>query len=336
MRPDRPTGPGLTGPLRPHGPTRREALDGVAADLEAGGVEAPRVEAERLLAAATGLDRGELQLALTARLTSDEASRLARLTSKRLSGIPLQHLEGTVEFRSLVLSADPRAFLPRPETEQLVDRVADWARGREAAEGVRRVRRPDAEPPLGTALDVGTGSGAIGLSLVHERIVGRVVALERSRAALDQATENRERIGLTDRQVELRRVSGPIWEALREDERFDVIVSNPPYVAADQLEGLPADVRRDPIEALSGGEDGLDVIRELLSEAWERLNPAGALFVEIGETQGDRVARLIAGAGEWARVEIAEDLSGRVRFAFAERPEPGYTRRSTPDADSGQ
>jgi release factor glutamine methyltransferase len=256
--------------------------------------------------------------------------------SRRLAGVPLQHVEGTVEFRDLVLTADPRAFIPRPETEQLVERIAAWARGRGVTDGVWPVRRPNAEPPLGTALDVGTGSGAIALSLVHERIAGRVLALERSIAALEQATENRDRIGLTTRQVELRQVAGPIWSAVEEDRRFDLIVSNPPYVADEEMELLPPEVRRDPREALSGGEDGLEVVRELLAEAWERLNPGGGLFLEIGETQGDQVSRLLTGAGVWARQEIAQDLSGRVRFAFAERPEPSYTGRLTPDAPSGR
>lgn len=326
------------GARRPGSPTRRQALDGIARELEAAGTDSPRVEAERLLALVTGVSRGQLQLSLGSPLTAVEAGRLAEAVRRRLTGEPLQHIEGNVEFRGVLLAADSRAFVPRPETEQLVELILEWARERarsassrtagsaprgpsrsEAAEGVRTVRRPAERRPLvEAALDIGTGSGAIALALADERIAGRIIALDRSRAALEQAEENRRRAGQAER-VELRHVEGAIWDAVRDGERFDLIVSNPPYVSAAEMDRLPPEVRHDPAEALEGGEDGLDVIREILSGAREHLKPRGALFLEIGERQGARLGDLLTASGDWARRAVRRDLAGRVRFAVAER-----------------
>lgn len=330
---------------KPHQPTRREALEGITRELESVPVESARAEAERLLALAVGVKRPELLLALDLPLESDEALRLARSTRRRVAGEPLQHIEATVQFRDLVLVADARALVPRPETEQLVDRIAMWARGRAAGPadrggrgrgGVRPVRRPKSvgeptgtsageegagcEAILSSALDIGTGSAAIALSLVREGIVGRVVGLDSSAAALEQAAENRTRCGLTEKEVELRAVDRSLWDVVVATERFDVIVSNPPYVTAAEMAELSAEVLRDPPEALLGGEDGLDIIREIVRGAWYRLAPGGALFLEIGERQGASVRTLLEGAHPWLRVAVEPDLAGKDRFAFAQKP----------------
>lgn len=336
---------------KPHQPTRREALEGITRELEVVPVESARVEAERLLALAVGVERPELLLALDLPLESDEALRLARSTRRRVAGEPLQHIEATVQFRDLVLLADARALVPRPETEQLVDRIAIWARGRAAGDGAadgpgdregqdrgsaRPVGRPKSvgdptgasageegaggEAILSSALDIGTGSAAIALSLVREGIVRRVVGLDSSAAALEQAAENRTRCGLTEKEVEFRAVDRSLWDAVAATERFDVIVSNPPYVTAAEMAELSAEVLRDPPEALLGGEDGLDIIREIVRGAWYRLAPGGALFLEIGERQGASVKKLLEGAHPWLRVAVEPDLAGKDRFAFAQKP----------------
>ena len=342
---------------KPHQPTRREALEGITRELESVPVESARVDAERLLALAVRVKRPELLLALDLPLESDEALRLARSTRRRVAGEPLQHIEATVQFRDLVLLADARALVPRPETEQLVDRIAIWARGRAAGDreagsqggpadrpgdregqdrgSARPVERPKSvgEPTgasagdedagceaIPSALDIGTGSAAIALSLVREGIVRRVVGLDSSAAALEQAAENRTRCGLTEKEVELRAVDRSLWDAVEPTERFDVIVSNPPYVTAAEMTELSAEVLRDPPEALQGGEDGLDVIREIVRGAWYRLAPGGALFLEIGEHQGASVRTLLEGAHPWLRVAVEPDLAGKDRFAFAQKP----------------
>lgn len=303
-------------------PTRREALEGAARDLAAAGIESARLEAERLLAHAAGLSRPELAREADLPLRAGEAGALARALSRRLGGTPLQHIEGTVEFRDLVLLCDGRALVPRPETEQLVERVVRWRSGRPAGDastpGVRAVPRPDAaSPTLRAVLDIGTGGGAIALSLVAEGVADSVVALDVSPDALSLAAENRARLGLEDR-VELRRCPPSIWGALRDGERFDAIVSNPPYIRDDELAALRPEVRaHEPREALSGGEDGLQVIRTIVAGAADRLEPGGALFLEIGEGQGAATGRLLRETGRFGRIEILRDLAGRERFAVA-------------------
>lgn len=311
----------------PPGPTRREALRGVAGELERAGVEAglddPRLEAERLLCHVLGLDRTDLARSGDERLTAEQAGRIARVTRRRMGGEPLQHIEGTVAFRELVLLADSRALIPRPETEQLVDRVRRWAEERARLRGEVRTAggERDRPPPLGTALDVGTGSGAIALSLVHEGVVERVVALDVSEQALMQAAANRAAADVSEEQVELRLASRPLWSSVGRDERFDLIVSNPPYVREAEIEGLPAEIRgHEPRLALSGGEDGLEVIREIASGARAYLSPAGALFLEIGADQGEAVVAILEAAGPWSEVEVQGDLAGRDRFVRAIRP----------------
>jgi len=336
-----PKGPG--GGRRPPAPTRRETVKGLARELSGAGrdaaVDDPGLEAERLVAHVLGIGRTELARTGSEPIEPGQAMRLARAVRRRLAGEPLQHIEGTVHFRELVLAADPRALVPRPETEQLVDRIAAWAGARadrtgpgpaagdgERSGGSRVVRaggrgRRRGPPPLESALDIGTGSGAIALSLVAEGIARRAVGIDVSEAALEQARENREAAGLGPEQVELRAVEGAPWDALGEDERFDLVVSNPPYVRDEEVEGLPAQVREhEPREALAGGEDGLRVIREIVAGAAARLRPDGALFLEIGQGQGDAVLELLERAGTWREVEVTADLSGRERFVQARAP----------------
>ncbi len=332
----RPTGPpddgpgGRSGPERMPAPTRREAVEGVARDLEAAdedaGVDDPRLEAERLLCHVLDVDRAELARSDDEALTPEQAGRLARVTRRRLSGEPLQHIEGTVEFRELVLLADARALVPRPETEELIDRVVRWAEAREGEGGgsVVVTGRDREEPLLDEVLDVGTGSGAIALSLVHEDVARRAVGLDVSTDALLQAAANRSGAGLSDEEVEFRVASRPLWNSVGREERFDAIVSNPPYLTDEELEELPEQISaHEPREALAGGPDGLDVVREIASRAASYLRPDGALFLEIGAGQGDDVRELLEADGAWASVEVTRDLSGRDRFVRAEPAEGG-------------
>lgn len=331
-RPGRPDagdkGPG--GMRRAPAPDRRTAVEGVSQELsradEDAGVQDPRLEAERLLCHVLDIERAELARSWDETLSAGEAGRLARVTRRRLAGEPLQHIEGTVEFRDLVLLADERALVPRPETEQLVGRIERWARDRTGSGNVRAVpRRGDREEPLlDRALDIGTGSGAIALSLVDERIVRRAVGLDISTDALLQAAANRGAAGLSEEEVEFRVASRPLWNSVGSEERFDLVVSNPPYVRDGEMEGLPAQItEHEPREALAGGPDGLDVVREIVSRAAAYLEPDGALFLEIGAGQGERVRELLEGAGGWGEVEVMRDLAGRDRFVRAEPARAG-------------
>lgn len=303
-----PVGQGSEGPggmQRPGGPQLRRVVDGVASELEAAGVESPRLEARRLVCRAAGIERHQLALDAGDRaLRAGEARRLAGMVRRRLSGEPLQHIEGTVEFRELVLRCDRRALIPRPETEQLVERAAAWIRERGA--------------PLERVLDVGTGSGAIALALLSEGLARQTVGLDVSREALMLAAENREVAGAGEERFELRWVRGPLWNSVSSRERFDLIISNPPYVSGGELDDLPREViDHEPREALDGGEDGLEVIREIAGGAAGYLTEGGCLFLEIAADRGDAVRDAFRDAGGWDRVEVRDDLAGRERFVRA-------------------
>lgn len=306
---------------RPDSPSLRETLRGVREQLEAAGIESPTTEAERLLAHVLGIESSRLALEASASLPAGAARDLARLVARRAAGQPLQHLEGTVAFRDLVLRADARALIPRPETEQLVELVSRQLHARPDGSQVRAVSRPDSPgASAGVALDVGTGSGAIALSLVTEGLARRVVALDVSEEALAQARENRDLAGLEAERVELR-LSGPDpFEALTADERFDLLVSNPPYVRAADIEGLPVEVREhEPRAALSGGTDGLDLVRKIAARGPAALRRGGHLFLEIGADQGPEVTALLEAVDGWENVVCHADLSGRDRFLTARR-----------------
>ena len=303
-----PVGQGSEGPggmRRPGGPQLRRVVEGVASELEAAGVESPRLEARRLVCHAAGIERHQLALDAGDRaLRAGEARRLAGMVRRRLSGVPLQHIEGTVEFRELVLRCDRRALIPRPETEQLVERAAAWIRERGA--------------PLERVLDVGTGSGAIALALLSEGLARQAVGLDVSREALMLAAENREVAGASEERFELRWVRGPLWNSVSSRERFDLIISNPPYVSGGELDELPREVvDHEPREALDGGEDGLEVIREIAGGAAGYLTEGGCLFLEIAADDGDAVKDVFRDAGGWDPVEVRDDLAGRERFVRA-------------------
>ncbi|MXW67981.1 MAG: peptide chain release factor N(5)-glutamine methyltransferase [Gemmatimonadales bacterium] len=288
---------------RPAGPTRREIVQGVRRELELAGLEAPRVEAERLVAAALSLSVSELGVAGGERVDPGAAADVARAVSRRLEGQPLQHIEGTVDFRRVRLVSDGRALIPRPETEQLLDLVAAWRRGRSA--------------PV-EALDIGVGSGAIAIALLDEGIAGRVVGLDVSEEALDQARENARRADAGG--LELRPCRPDIWSALATGESFDLIISNPPYVTTPGWTGLDPVVRdHEPRVALDGGEDGLDVIRAVVSGAAARLREGGALFLEIGMSQGPAVMALLEAEPILTDCRVRADLAGRPRFASARK-----------------
>jgi release factor glutamine methyltransferase len=256
--------------------------------LTALGVESPRAEAETLLMHVLGTDRAGLYGRADA-LADPERDRLALLLAERSSGVPLQHITGQQAFHGLVLRVIPGVFVPRPETEVVVERAL------EVLEGV-------ASP---VAVDVGTGTGAIALSIKRARPDARVLATDRSGDAESLAAENAGRLGL-----DVETLRGDLLAPLPGDlrGRLDLIVSNPPYVATEDHASLPPEVRRDPYEALVGG---VEVHRRLAEAAPRWLRPGGALVMEIGADQGPEVRSLLDRAFE--RAEVLPDLAGRDR-----------------------
>jgi release factor glutamine methyltransferase len=300
---------------RPEAPDLRAVLKALTSEFTQAGIESPGVEAERLVAHVMGIERPQLAMEARSCLTAEAAVRLGRLIERRLGGEPLQHLEGSTEFRDLVLRSDSRALIPRPETEQLVGLVQRWVRDRAGTPAaVRTVRRPgstsDVEP-VSSALDIGTGSGAIALSLAAEGLARRVVGVDSSLEALEQAHENRAAAGVSDL-VEFRHVASDPFEALQREESFALIVSNPPYITDDEMEF-------EPVQALRGGQDGLDLVRVIAASAHEHLEESGGLFLEVGAEQTGAVSDLLGASGRWTQITVQRDLAGRLRFVTAVR-----------------
>jgi release factor glutamine methyltransferase len=266
--------------------------------LERHGVESPVVTAELLLADALDTSRSDLYRRERA-LTPAEARTFGRSLCTRCSGVPVQHITGEEGFRYLVLRVRPGVFIPRPETEILVDA---------ALEAIAKVPAP-------IVVDVGTGTGAVGLALVHERPGAEVWATDRSPAAVSLARENAERLGFR-MHVEEGDLLAPLPEALA--GRVDLVVSNPPYLEPEEHAALPPEVRADPYDALVGGTD---VIERLAADAPRWLRPDGALAFEIAETQGDAARGVLRPLG-YEDVVIRPDLAGRDRVVVARRPRP--------------
>ncbi|MGW5668007.1 peptide chain release factor N(5)-glutamine methyltransferase [Micromonospora sp. NPDC003776] len=297
-------------PQHPSEGTERErpslAVARAARVLAAAGIEASRAEAELLAAYVLGVPRG--RLALADGFTPAQRERLDALVERRAAREPLQHLTGLAGFRHLELAVGPGVFVPRPETELL----AGWG----VAQGRRRAA------PL--VVDLCSGSGAIALAVAQELPAARVVAVERSAAALDWLRRNaagRAAAGDTPIEVVAADVTDPDLLADLVG-RVDVLLCNPPYVPRSVV--VPPEVGGyDPDEAVFGGADGLDVIRPVLARAAVLLRPGGALGVEHDDTHGAAVPALLAGDGRYEHVEEHRDLVGRPRFATASRRADG-------------
>jgi release factor glutamine methyltransferase len=253
------------------------------------GVEAPRQTAEALLMYFLETDRAGLY-ARAEGLDTRTAKLFGRALCQRCHGVPLQYLVGEQQFLDLVLGVAPGVFVPRPETEVVVERAAETLQGRE----------------MPVIVDVGTGTGAIALALKRLRPDARVLATDVSEEAVSVARANAFRLGL-DVEVLHGDLVDPVPANLR--ERVDLIASNPPYVTREEYEDLPPEVRAEPFEALVGGTD---MHRRLAGAGPAWLGPGGWLVMEIGASQGSEVAALLRDAFE--DVEILPDLAGRDRI----------------------
>ena len=255
-----------------------------------------------MLERATGWEGAELWLHIDEAATVRGASFVERMVGRRAGGEPLQYVLGRWRFRRLDLLVDRRVLIPRPETE-VVGEVA-----------LAELRRQGARRPV--VVDLGTGSGALGLSVADEVTGARVWCTDTSPDALAVARANLAGLGsLTATRVRL--VEGSWWDALPEElwGRVDLVVSNPPYVAAG--EELPAEVADwEPVEALRAGPTGLEAIESILAGALEWLTPSGAVVVEIAPWQADRALQLARVAG-FGSAEVRPDLAGRPRVLVA-------------------
>ena len=260
------------------------------------------MDAELLLASALGVSRGRLLTLVT--VPDDVCVRFGTLVDQRADRVPLQHLTGRAPFRFIELAVGPGVFVPRPETEQLTG----WA-----LERLTGLAGP-------IVVDLGSGSGAIALSIAHEHPGARVTAVERDPGAIEWTRHNAlARVGAGDTPVGV--VAGDMTDPdlLSElDGRVEVVVSNPPYVPDDAV--LPREVaEHDPPLALWGGPDGLDVVRGMLSVAARLLHPGGWLGIEHADQQGGSLPAVVRAHGAFDEVEDHPDLAGRPRFTTARR-----------------
>lgn len=291
------------GPAISAGSTIEEELEAAALALRQAGVVDPRREALELWAAVSGATPGAVWAHAGRPAPPALAGRFREAVRRRAAGEPLQYAAGVCGFRTLDMKIDSRALIPRPETEGLVELVLEWA-----------AERWGDAPQWGDALDLGTGSGCIALSLAAEGRFRRIVATDLSAGALDLAAENLARVE-PGTSVELR--AGSWFEPVR-GERFDVIVSNPPYIATGELAGLERSVREfEPLVALDGGGDGMVHIEAILKEARGYLRDGGLLALEIDA--GRRAAALEAARVHgWVKVRVEADLWGRPRYLLAQ------------------
>ena len=287
--------------------TVKAALDWTVGYLAEQGDEHPRLSAEWLLSAATGLSRVELYAHHDRPLSDDERTSLREGVRRRAGGEPLQYVSGEVAFRHLVLKLRPGVLIPRPETEVLVDAV------------MPAVAQAVATHECALVADICTGSGCIALSIAQESPGARVHAGDLSLLAVEVTAENAERLGLADRVTVAR---GDLFEAIPAEllGSFDVVVSNPPYVPSADVPALPVEVAGfEPHLALDGGVDGLEIYRRILSAARDWLRPGGVIGVELDE----RMVRIAASDAErWYQdVRVISDLAGRDRIVVARTPE---------------
>lgn len=272
--------------------TVRKVLGWTSQHFEKSSVDAPRLTAELLLGHTLELDRVSLYTQLDRPLSKDELAAYRALIQRRLSGEPTQYLTGTKDFYGRKFTVDPRVLIPRPETELLVEAVVKLKPAR--------------------VLDLCTGSGCIAVTVACELPNSSVWATDLSKDACDVAKLNADTLGAGSRVTVLQ---GDLLAAVPQGPKFDVIVSNPPYVKASELATLQKEVQREPKSALDGGPDGLDFIRRIAIDAVLRLKSGGTLALEIGDGQGDSVNDILVRAG-YREVRIEKDLARHDRLAF--------------------
>lgn len=266
--------------------TIRSVLEWTRGYLAEKGIENARLETEWLLCAALGMDRVGLYVNFDKPLNQAELAACRGLVARRARREPLQHILGTQEFMGLEFEVVPAALIPRHDTEVLVE------------EALRRA------PGARTVLDIGVGSGCITVILAKSLPAARVCGVEKSPEALVLARRNAERHG-----VLISFVEGSLFEPLA-DQRFDLIVSNPPYIPTADLDTLQPEVRDfEPRAALDGGPDGLDFYRLIVPAAPAHLTPGGWLLVEVGIGQAEAVLTMLEGAGFGERF-TAKDPNG--------------------------
>jgi release factor glutamine methyltransferase len=279
-----------------------EALREGIRRLEAAGVPSAPLAAELLLLHVLGRDRAWIYAHPEETPAPDQLSAFFSLVASRISGTPTQYLTGKQEFWGLQFEVTPDVLIPRPETEHVIEVV------------LTRLGEARRNMPLRVA-DIGTGSGCIAVALAKELPAAQICATDISAAALVVARRNAGRHGVVGR---ITFVESNLLDAVIGPAQFDVITSNPPYIARAEAHTLPMDVRaHEPEVALFAGQDGLALYPSLVKQAGERLVPGGLLVLELGFGQFEAVSTLLDAAHGWTRVSAMQDLAGIVRVISA-------------------
>jgi release factor glutamine methyltransferase len=266
------------------------------------GVESPRLQTELLLAEVLSLPRMRLYLSFERVLTEPEVERFRELIKRRGQREPLQYIVGSTSFCGFEIKVNPDVLIPRPETEMLAE--LGWKFLNERSEPV--------------ALDMGTGSGCLAITLAGNSAAARIYATDVSEKALDVARKNAADNGVADR---LEFVHGDGLSAVRAGSQFDLIVSNPPYIAEAELATLAPEVREhEPREALNGGVDGLDFYRRLAAEGASHLKAGGKMMLEFGDGQSEPVSAEFK-KQKWIVEAIVADYTRRPRILIARAEE---------------
>ena len=277
-------------------------LHEAAALLSSRSIESARLDAELLLCHVLGCSREQLVLAAQVPLGAADRRAFQALLARRLAREPVAYLTGTREFWSLPFHVTSDVLIPRPETELLIETAVDLA-AKFSVDGRLRI------------VDVGTGSGAIAVALAAEIQDAEIYATEISAPALALAQENAQRHGLG---ANIRFVCGDLFEGFGLPGSFHLILSNPPYIPAAEIDALQPEVSRwEPRQALNGGADGLDFYRRIAAAAWRRLAPDGAVILETADGSARSAAALFENNAGYRQVRIVEDYAGSERIIVA-------------------
>lgn len=279
--------------------TISKQLNKATAQLEAAGIDTARLDAEVLLAYVLNSRRLALYVHVAKELTDEQIKRYENLIHRRLDRVPVAYLVGHKEFMGLNFAVTPDVLIPRPDTEVLAQGVIEHLQ--------------DFSGRAIKIADIGTGSGAICISILKFLDNAIAEAVDVSEKALDIARFNAEKFNVTDRIIFH---EGSLFEPLA-GKKFDVVISNPPYVLSEDLDNLQPEIYREPRIALDGGKDGLNFYREIIDAAPNFLNEDGFLALEVGANQADAVVKLINDGGAFSYTQIWKDLANIERVVAA-------------------
>jgi release factor glutamine methyltransferase len=286
--------------------TSLKLIQWTAGHFEKKGIPNPRLDAELLLAHVLKCKRVDLYTGFEKTVSERHLAEFKALIERRAKREPLQYIIGETEFWGLEIKVTPDVLIPRPETELLVEKALKWLKA-QSSKGIFGDNVP-LEPSALSILDIGTGSGCIAIALAKHLPEARITATDISREALEVAKENAEAHGVADR-IEFVASDMAPWLYFETQERkFDLIVSNPPYVDSRELDLLQPEVSRyEPRLALDGGKEGLEIVEKILREAPDFLKEGGRLVMEVGEGQAERLRQM-------APCEIRKDYNGVERI----------------------